>query len=111
MIDAKNLNGEWEKVKLGRYGVMAKNHMKEHRPKMYRNLEKQGKLEEVLQSMERQLKTALEMTEERLLKADPMPDTDNYLERLKHLKKIRNTAWELCRGIILLPDEDTHPQL
>jgi hypothetical protein len=107
----KNLNREWEKVKLGRYGWMAKNHIRGHRPKMYRNLEKQGKLERVLQDMERRLLTALEVTEERLLKADPPPKTDSYMAHLKHLKRIQNTAWELCRDIILLPDEETKPRL
>ena len=77
------------------YGLMAERHWREFRPKMVKELEAAGKLQEALhEAQERTLDELLEL--ETKLEADGLT-----------LQQARDQAWEVVRErYILLPPED-----
>jgi len=77
------------------YGLMAKRHWREFCPKMVKELETTGKLEEALhEAQERTLDELMEL--ETKLEADGLT-----------LQQARDQAWEVVRErYILLPPED-----
>ena len=77
------------------YGLMAESHWREFRPKMVRELEETGKLEEALhEAQERTLDELMEL--ETKLEADGLTT-----------QQARDQAWEMVREkYILLPPED-----
>lgn len=85
------------KYPLTGYGLMAKRHWKEFRPRMVREMEAQGKLDEAL--YEAQETTSAEMMELRA-----------KLQKEQGLtaQQAHDQAWELIREkYILLPPEET----
>ncbi len=77
------------------YGLMAERHWREFRPKMVKELEETGKLEEALhEAQERTLDELMEL--ETKLEADGLTT-----------QQARDQAWEMVREkYILLPPED-----
>jgi hypothetical protein len=79
-------------MRLTNFGHLAKAHWKEHRPRMYRELEQSGQLEEALYAAQELTKDALAN-----LLSQGVPD---------------NQAWEAVReNWLLLPSEEQVPNL
>ncbi|MGO9536791.1 MAG: TnpV protein [Limisphaerales bacterium] len=81
---------------LTQYGMMAEKHWREHRPKMVRELEAKGQLQEMLLEAER--KTKDEMAELRT----------KFIRQGLTPQQAHDRAWEMVREeYILLPAEET----
>ena len=76
---------------LGSIGREAKRHWKQHRPKMYKQLQEEGRLNEVLLELENRVAKQME---------------DLSLQGLNY-----NQAWEMVRDQVLLPSEEDQPEL
>lgn len=77
------------------YGLMAERHWREFRPKMVRELEETGKLEEALHE-------AQERTLDELMALETKLEADGLTTQ-----QARDQAWEMVREkYILLPPED-----
>ena len=76
---------------LGSIGQMARRHWKQHRPKMYKQLQEEGRLNEVLLELENRVAKQLE---------------DLSLQGLNY-----DQAWEMVRDQVLLPSEEDQPEL
>ncbi len=77
------------------YGLMAERHRREFRPKMVRELEEAGKLEEALHE-------AQERTLDELLELETKLEADGLTKQ-----QASDQAWEVVRErYILLPPED-----
>ena len=89
------MNATKKTFPISAYGLMAERHWREFRPKMVRELEKTGKLEE-----------ALHEAQERTL--DELMDLETKLEADGLTKQqASDQAWEVVRErYILLPPED-----
>lgn len=95
LIFFKTMNPPKTTYPISAYGLMAERHWREFRPKMVRELEEAGKLEE-----------ALHEAQERTL--DELMDLETRLEAngLTN-QQARDQAWEMVREkYILLPPED-----
>jgi len=95
LITFKIMNTTKPTYPISGYGLMAESHWREFRPKMVKELEASGKLEEALhEAQERTLDELLEL--ETKLEADGLT-----------LQQARDQAWEVVRErYILLPPED-----
>ena len=95
LIHFKTMNTTNPPYPISGYGLMAERHWREFRPKMVKELEEAGKLEEALnEAQERTLDELLEL--ETKLEADGLT-----------LQQARDQAWEVVRErYILLPPED-----
>ena len=95
LIFFKTMNATKTTYPISAYGLMAKRHWKEFRPKMVKELEEAGKLEE-----------ALHEAQERTL--DELLDLEANLEAQGLTKQQAcDQAWEMVRErYILLPPED-----
>ena len=76
---------------LGSIGRQARRHWKEHRPKMYKELQEAGTLKTVLLELEDRVAQQLE---------------DLWKEGLNP-----DQAWEMVRDQVLLPSEEDQPEL
>ena len=78
------------------YGMMAERHWREFRPKMVRELEAQGKLEEALYEAQKRTLDEMEVIMERLETGQGMT-----------VQRSKDVAWEMVRErYILLPAEE-----
>ena len=76
---------------LGSIGQQAKRHWKQHRPKMYKELQEAGALKTTLLELENRVAKQLE---------------DLSLQGLNY-----DQAWEMVRDQVLLPSEEDQPEL
>ena len=82
-----------------------KEHLKEHRPKMFKELQSSGQLEDYLK---KNVRSALEMEDkiyERMKKKDPPPESDDLMVKVRHLNWLKQSAWEQVRGQLFPPTE------
>jgi hypothetical protein len=80
---------------LTQYGRMAEKHWREFRPKMVRDLEARGKLQETLREAQERTKDEMADLTGKLLRQNYTPD------------QAQRTAWEMVReNHILLPPEN-----
>jgi len=81
---------------LTQYGMMAEKHWREHRPKMVRELEARGQLQEMLLEAERKTKEEMAGLRTRFIRQGLTP------------QQAHDRAWEMVREeYILLPAEET----
>ncbi|RAU95344.1 TnpV protein [Paenibacillus sp. YN15] len=93
---------ETDQQPLGKYGRMALNHLRQHHPQRFLILQMQGDLMEKMHQVEQEALEKMEQLTDQLLRLQPMPRTDDTLERTRHLSQIRNTAEELVLNDIVL---------
>ena len=81
---------------LTQYGMMAEKHWREHRPKMVRELEAKGQLQEMLLEAERKTKDEMAGLRTRFIRQGLTP------------QQAHDRAWEMVREeYILLPPEQS----
>ncbi|MNN17891.1 hypothetical protein D3C81_1310880 [compost metagenome] len=97
-----HLNLSNETHPLGKYGRMTMNYLRDQHPQRFQILLMQGTLMETVQNVEREALERMEQLTEQLLRLRPMPQTDDTLERTRHLNQIKSTAEELVLNDIVL---------
>ncbi|MDI6709467.1 MAG: hypothetical protein QME76_02065 [Bacillota bacterium] len=86
---------------------MAERHWKEFCPRLVRELQAKGKLEEALDNAALSTAKAERRIKEQLMEQNPPPESGEFWENLRYHTWIKNTARELVRQEwILLPAEE-----
>ncbi|MGK9250223.1 TnpV protein [Paenibacillus humicus] len=93
---------EADQQPLGKFGRMALNHLRNHHPQRFQILLMEGMLMKTIQQVEQEALERMEQLTEQLLRLQPMPQTDDTLERTRYLNQIKNTAEELVLNDIVL---------
>ena len=86
-----------ETVKLTKFGMMAKNHMQNHRPQLYSVLQKDGTLDEVLLQVQEETVGAMQAARLKLKETNPPPRTDSFMENWQYNQWLEDTAWEMVK--------------
>src|SRR5690606_32687243 len=92
---------ETDKKVLGRYGRMALNYLRNHHPQRFLILQIQGDLMKIMSEVEQEALSKMEALTAQLLRLHPMPQTDDTLERTRHLNQMKATAEELTLNDIV----------
>ena len=87
--------GEIETQPIGRYGRMAMEYLHEIDPQRFSSLKMQGELTALMARVDEEARTKLLDITAKLLEQDPMPETDDTLERARHLNEKRGIAEEI----------------
>lgn len=90
-----------QEIALGKYGRMALNHLRNHHPHRFLALHMQGDLMKKIGEREQEALNKMETLNEQLLKLHPLPQTNDPLERARHLNQLKETAEELILKDIL----------
>jgi len=89
---------------LGKYGRMAMKHLYETDPQRFSLLKMQGELLSLMYRVDEEAAEKVETISQKLLEQDPMPKTDDILERTRHLNKHRDIAEEIVISeMVLIP--------
>ena len=103
LISSLGAAGE-EGQPLGKYGRMAMEHLHSTDPQRFSLLKMQGGLTSLMQKVDEEAAEQVEMITQRLLAKDPTPQTDDILERARHLNKQRDIAEEIViHEMVLIP--------
>ncbi|MDU2242909.1 MAG: TnpV protein [Paenibacillus sp.] len=93
---------EADQQPLGKYGRMALNFLRNHHPQRFLILKMQGNLMEKMLQVEQEAHAKMEVLTKQLLRLHPMPQTEDILERTRHLNQIKSTTEELILNDIIL---------
>ena len=89
---------------LGRYGRMALEYLKENQPERYTILKMDGSLMEVMHRVQDEAMEKIEALTQQMLQQEPMPQTEDILERTRHLNDLKLMAEEtVLQTIVLIP--------
>ena len=89
---------------LGRYGRMAMEYLKENYPDRYTALKMDGSLMAVMHSVQQTTTEKIEKLIQEMLLREPIPETEDTLERTRHLNSLKLSAEEtVIREIVLIP--------
>lgn len=89
---------------LGRFGRMALSYLQTEQPQRFTTLKMDGTLMEKMHEVQRQAVEQIEKMTQRLLAENPMPDTEDTLERTRHRNSLRRQAEEIVlRELVLIP--------
>ncbi len=89
---------------LGRYGRMALEYLQENHPERYTVLKMDGSLMEVMHKVQTEATVKVEAMTQQMLEKDPLPQTEDTLERTRHYNSLKQTAEEIVvREILLVP--------
>ncbi|WP_342415452.1 TnpV protein [Paenibacillus sp. FSL R10-2782] len=87
---------------LGKFGRLALNHLRNHHPQRFQILQMEGNLMTKIHQVEQEALERMEQLTDQLLLLQPLPQTDDTLERTRHLNQIKSTAEELVMNDIIL---------
>ena len=79
---------------LGRYGRMALEYLKDNQPERYTILKMDGSLMEVMHRVQDEAMEKIEALTQQMLQQEPMPQTEDILERTRHLNDLKLMAEE-----------------
>lgn len=89
---------------LGRYGRMALEYLRENYPDRYTALKMDGNLMAVMHRVQSEATEQIETQIQQMLKSDPIPQTEDTMERTRHLNSLKLSAEEtIIREIVLIP--------
>ena len=89
---------------LGRYGRMALEYLKDNQPERYTILKMDGSLMEVMHRVQNEATEKIEALTQQMLQQEPMPQTEDILERTRHLNNLKLMAEEtVLQTIVLIP--------
>jgi len=95
---------EYENQPLGKYGRMAMNYLHETDPQRFSILKMQGELMTLMYKVDEEATEQVWKISQKLLRNDPIPQTDDIFERTRHLNKQRDIAEELViHEMVLIP--------
>lgn len=95
-------NEETDRTPVGRFGSLWKNYMLENHPHRLSELVAQGKINEMILKVDEEAESRKERLIQELLTAQPMPDTEDTLERAGHMSMITSTAEEIVMSELVL---------
>ncbi|KFN12113.1 TnpV protein [Paenibacillus macerans] len=93
---------EADQQPLGKYGRMALNFLRNHHPQRFLILKMQGNLMKKMHQVEQEAHAKMDTLTKQLMRHHPMPQTEDILERTRHLNQIKATAEELVLNDIIL---------
>jgi DNA-binding Lrp family transcriptional regulator len=89
---------------LGKYGRMAMRHLHETEPQRFSCLMMTGELMDMMYRVDAESSDRVEAIIQRLLEKDPLPQTDDILEKTRHFNTKRSIAEELVISeMVLIP--------
>jgi hypothetical protein len=89
---------------LGKYGRMAMRHLHETDPQRFMCLKMTGELTDIMYRVDEEASDRVEAITQRLLAKDPLPQTDDILEKIRHFNTKRSVAEELVISeMVLIP--------
>lgn len=88
-------NEETDRTPVSRFGSLWKDYMLENHPYRLSELVAQGKINEMILKVDEESENRKERLIQELLTAQPMPDTEDTLERAGHMSMITSTAEEI----------------
>ena len=89
---------------LGRYGRMALEYLKDNQPERYTILKMDGSLMEVMHRVQNEATEPLQAPIQPMLPQQPLPPTEDILERPRHLNNLKLMAEEtVLQTIVLIP--------
>ena len=80
---------------LGRYGRMALTYLRDNHPDRYMILKMDGMLMEMMHQVQQEATERIECLTHQMLIDNPMPMTDDILERTRHLNDLKLMAEEI----------------
>lgn len=81
---------------LGKYGRIAMKFMHESNLQRFMLLKMTGELIDMMYRVDSEASEMVEMIMQQMIERDPMPKTDDILERTRHLNKHKSVAEELA---------------
>jgi len=89
---------------LGKYGRMAMRHLHETNPQRFSLLKMTGELMSMMYRVDAEAWEQIEKIVQRFLEKDPMPQTDDILEKTRHHNQYKMIAEELViNEMVLIP--------
>ena len=88
---------------LGRYGRMALEYLRENHPERFTTLKMDGSLMEVMHRVQNEATEKIEALTQQMLQQEPMPQTEDILERTRHLNNLKLMARTVLQTIVLIP--------
>ncbi len=88
-------NEKYDQMEAGKFGRMWKEYMMEQHPHRLSELIAEGRINEMIVNLDTEAENRKETLIQQLLKAQPMPKTEDTLERASHLEMIYQTADEI----------------
>ena len=86
---------------LGRYGRMALAYLRDDYPERYAILKMDGTLMEAMHRFEKDALERIEYLTQQMLLDDPMPETEDILERARHWNYLKSMAEEIVLQTIV----------
>nr|WP_243109578.1 TnpV protein [Dehalobacter sp. 14DCB1] len=80
---------------LGKYGRMALEFLKEQNPQRFMILKMDGTLMEIMHKVQEEAVEKIEHITQEMLKTEPMPKTEDIMEKTKHLNSLKSVAEEI----------------
>ena len=95
-------NGQTDKMPVGRFGRYWKAYMMENHPHRLSELVAQGKINEVILNVDEEAERRKELLIQQLLLKQPMPDTEDTLERAGHMNSLTKQAEEIVLNDLVM---------
>ena len=86
---------------LGRYGRMALAYLRENHPERYAVLKMDGILMKTMHRVQRDALERMEYLTQQMLLDEPMPETEDILERARHWNDLKSMAEEIVLQTIV----------
>ena len=94
-------NQDYDNMEIGKYGQMWKDYMTEQHPHRVSQLIAEGKINQMIVSVDKEAENRKETLIQQLLKAQPLPQTEDTLLRASHMEMIYQTAEEIILNEIV----------
>lgn len=94
-------NPVYDSMEIGKYGQIWKEYMTEQHPHRLSQLIAEGKINQMIVSVDKEADNRKEILIQQLLKAQPLPQTEDTMERAVHLEMIYHTAEEIILNEIV----------
>ena len=95
-------NQQTDKMPVGRFGRYWKDYMMENHPHRLSELVAQGKINEVILTVDEEAEQRKELLIQQLLLNQPMPDTEDTLERASHMNSLTKQAEEIVLNELVM---------
>jgi len=95
-------NEKTDRMPVGKFGRLWKEYMMENHPDRLSELVAQGEINEMISKVDEEAEGRKERLIQELLKAQPMPDTEDPLERAGHMNMLTATAEEIVLNELVL---------
>ena len=95
-------NPQTDKIPVGRFGRYWKEYMMENHPHRLSELVAQSKINEVILNVDEEAEQRKELLIQQLLLKQPMPDTEDTLERAGHMDSLTRQAEEIVLNELVM---------